>query len=427
MKYLILIAALIINAPTLAAQTIIHETDAVFLQSQEIRSEAIKAFRVGDLDTALKSMLQALKERPTNTALLSNAIFLAAETDDLDTAIALTKRYVKLGVNPGGAIQEKLKEKLTIQNWESLDEQFKRNAVLTGVATQIASIPTNHKLVEGIATDNNGNLFFSTVVSGELLKTNTSGDTIVLFDGTKNGLGSFFGIAFDKASQALFATFATIAQTPEQHSGNKDTGVVKIDPLTGQLLQIWTLPGGSEGQQVADITITDTGHIFVADATGSKIYRIAGNVLQAISTSARFMNPQGIIALSDTELLMADYGRGLWKINANTGAAILYGVPDNTTLIGIDGLFSHQDKIVAIQNGTSPQRVIEIQLNNDDNTVRQVTTLAQSLPIFDEPTLGMSTADGIVFVASSQWPKFDKGGVLREGAALTDTVILQLP
>ncbi|WP_262693520.1 NHL repeat-containing protein [Kordiimonas aquimaris] len=410
----------------MAAQTTVHETDAAFLRSQEMRAEAIKAFRAGNLDTALEAMLQALKERPTNTALLSNAIFLAAETNDIDTAHALTLRFTKLGVNPGGAIQEKLKEKLTTQNWETLNKKFIENAARTGVTTEVVSIPTHHKLVEGIAADGSGNMFFSTVVSGELLKADTTGNISVLFDGTKDDLGSFFGIAYDKTSQALFATFASIAQTPAQHSENKDTGVVKIDPLSGKLLKKWTLPGGSEGQQVADITITNTGSVFVADAAGSKIYNIEGDTLQAIPTTAQFMNPQGIIALNDTEILMADYGRGLWKVNANTGAATLYGVPDNATLIGIDGLFSHEGKIIAIQNGTSPQRMIEIQLNNDSDTVSSVTTLAQSLPVFDEPTLGMSTLNGIMFVASSQWPKFDKGGVLREGATLADTIILRL-
>lgn len=426
MRYIIIILLIAFGTVPSGAQTIIQETDAAFQHSQELRSDAIKAFRANDLNKAKALMMQALEHRPNSIAILGNAIFISAETGDATTAFELTKKLVTMGVNPAAAVQEKLKTILGPDEWHTLEETIKANAKPLGQAHTLTTIPANHRLVEGIAADNDGTFYFSTVVSGSLLKADTNGNTEVLYDGQSAGLGSFFGIAFNQITNTIFATFATINQTPKHDRNTSDTGVIEVDPITGKLLNKWVLPQGSDGHQIADIAISERGTVFVADAAGNALYKIKDSVLDSIPTTATFMNVQGIVARGEADLLVADYGRGLWRVNTNTGTAILYGVPNNVTVTGIDGLFVHNNRIIAIQNGTSPHRVLEVHLNDQQNIIISTTTLAQNLPIFDEPTLGTSTGDGFIFVASSQWPKFGEGGALREGTTLNPTTILKI-
>ncbi len=133
---------------------------------------------------------------------------------------------------------------------------------------------------------------------------------------------------------------------------------------------------------------------------------------------------QGIELLYDNSLLVADYGRGLWRIDLESHEAKLLDVPDTVSLIGIDGLFTHRGSLIAVQNGVSPHRIIEIETDKNYEKVTGIKVLAQNLPEFDEPTLGISTLDGIMFVASSQWPKFAPGGNVREGQTYEPTRIM---
>lgn len=411
----------------ISGQSAVSESEEQYSRSQTVRGEAVTAFRAGELTTALDLMKRALADRPTNTALLSNALFLAAETNNIDEAINFANVFVTLGLVPGAGIQAKMQEKFPVATWQHFSDQFDALVRPTGVAEKILSVPTDHKLVEGVATDGNGTYFLSTVVSNTILTASPAGEISVLTSGTDHAIGSFFGIAYSQKEKALYATHGRVDQTRDMPKGEGQTGVVRIDPRSGDVTGDWPLPGGTESQQIADIIIDPDGAVYATEAQSGAIYKINGNKLDKLDTNKQFRSPQGMAFLERGTLLMADYGRGLWRIDTATNEAKLLPVSSTVSLIGIDGLFTHKGRLVAIQNGVSPQRVIEIRLNDAQEAVTGIRVLAQNLAGFDEPTLGASTPDGLVFVASSQWPKYAPGGFLVKDQSLNPTNILLLP
>ncbi len=411
-------------AVTATAQPYVTETEEQYTRSQAARGEAIQAFRAGNLDEALAGMMQALKDRPTNTAILGNAIFLAAETGAIDETIALIGRYFALGVVPPDAIRAKMQEKLPPETWAELEQEMNVLMAASGSADTMFQIPQTHRLVEGVAADGTGGYFLSTVVSGTVLKVNRTGDISVLLEGKDHEAHSFFGLAFDVSNNSLYATYGRVDQTPDIPAGGGKTGVLKINGTTGAVSGNWSLDGGTERQQIADIAIDGTGRVFVSEAQSGALYEVAENGLRPLETNASFRSPQGLAFLGDGTLMMADYGRGLWAINIDTGDARLLDTPNTLSLIGIDGLLSHKGRLIAVQNGVSPHRIIEINTNLEAGHVTGVEVLAQNLAGFDEPTLGTSTSDGVLFVASSQWPKFGENGNVRDGQTYNPTNIM---
>jgi len=411
----------------LSGQAAVSETEAQYSRSQAVRGEAIAAFRAGELATALDLMKRALVDRPTNTALLSNALFLAVETGSIEDAADFANRFVALGLVPGAGVQAKMQEKLPAETWQQFSEKFGALIQPKGAAENLLSIPTNHKLVEGVATDGRGTYFLSTVVSNTILIVSPTGEISVLVNGKDHATGSFFGIAYSPQEHALYVTHGRVDQTIGMPEGEGQTGVMRIDPLSGEVTGDWPLPGGTENQQIADITVGPDGTVYASQAQSGGIYRINGEKLDKLDTGKQFRSPQGMAFLENGTLLMADYGRGLWRINTTTSEANLVSVPPTISLIGIDGLLAHKGRLIAIQNGIAPQRVIEIELDDDRETVTGIKVLAQGLTDFDEPTLGASTPDGLVFVASSQWPKYAPGGLVVKDQTLKPTSILLLP
>lgn len=411
-------------ATTATAQPFVTETEEQYARSQAARGEAIQAFRAGDLEKALAGMMRALEDRPTNTALLGNAIFLAAESGAIDETVALAQRYMALNVAPPAAIRAKMQEKLPPEKWDVLNQEMDVLTAASGAADMMFQVPQAHRLVEGIATDGEGGYFLSTVVSGTILKISQTGEVSVLAEGKDYQAHSFFGLAFDAASNSLYATYGRVDQTPDIPAGGGKTGVLKIDGTTGAVIGNWSLDGGTDGQQVADIAIDNTGKVIVSEAQSGVLYEVADDGLKSIETNASFRSPQGLAFLKDGTLMMADYGRGLWAISTNNGNARLLATPNTVSPIGIDGLLAHEGKLIAVQNGVSPHRIIEIGTDLQAGRVTGVKVLAQNLEGFDEPTLGTSTPDGVMFVASSQWPKFGEGGVVRDGQTYNPTNIM---
>ena len=92
-------------------------------------------------------------------------------------------------------------------------------------------------------------------------------------------------------------------------------------------------------------------------------------------------------------------------------------VPRTISDYGIDGLYRYRDKLIAIQNGIQPHRVVAFALSDDGLAIDSADVLAMNLPEFDEPTLGTVVGDDFYFVANSHWNRFDRDGNLPDGLA----------
>ncbi|WP_262692316.1 NHL repeat-containing protein [Kordiimonas aestuarii] len=388
------------------------EDQAAFKAGQAARARGVDAFRAGDLDTALAAMEEALTHRPGHPLLLGNVAYLAAATGDGGRAYEAAQAYAALGLVPGAEIQAKIKQAITPDAWRRLEAMFARNDKKIGMFEISASFNRELQLVEGIAEDDEGTLYAATVVSGGIYRRD-GWNAVQIVDAKDHEFGSFFGMTFHDG--ALYATFARVEQTPGYVQGEGQTGLAKIDPKTGDILKVWTLPDGTDGQQIADLTITATGTILLSDAQGGKVYRVAGDTLEVAFSDAGFMSPQGIAELPGNGLFLADYGRGIWHLDEKSGAITLMEPPANTTLLGIDGLIAHKGRLYAIQNGVNPHRIIRITVA--DQAISAVEIVAQNLEPWKEPTLGFSSESGVLYVAASQWPKYGEWGAIRQGAA----------
>ncbi|MFM7376955.1 MAG: SMP-30/gluconolactonase/LRE family protein [Erythrobacter sp.] len=184
-----------------------------------------------------------------------------------------------------------------------------------------------------------------------------------------------------------------------------------------------------EGVVVSDVTVGPDGTVYASDPLSGGIYRARpdAKALETLAAPDTFRSPQGLAVSADGKrLYLSDYGYGLAVIDLASGAVsrLVSDVP--TALDGIDGLWLHQGELIAVQNGTSPMRIIALRLSEDGRRISGHRTLEQAHPDWTEP-LGGSIADGaLYYVATGQWALYDKG-MLREGAKPLPTVIRRLP
>ena len=82
------------------------------------------------------------------------------------------------------------------------------------------------------------------------------------------------------------------------------------------------------------------------------------------------------------------------------------------------------ERLIAIQNGIRPHRVVAFTLSDDGGAVTASRVLAANLADFDEPTLGVVGGGDFCFVANSHWNRFDRENRLPDD--LSGPVILKL-
>jgi hypothetical protein len=104
--------------------------------------------------------------------------------------------------------------------------------------------------------------------------------------------------------------------------------------------------------------------------------------------------------------------------------------PWGTTQVGIDGLYFDRGRLVAVQNGVEPVRLIEIRLTPDGCAVASQQVLEARTPTLASPTTGALVDDFFYFMANTQGDAIDDDGrLLKPLASLAPVAVrrLQLP
>lgn len=201
---------------------------------------------------------------------------------------------------------------------------------------------------------------------------------------------------------------------------------------------------------LGDVLPLASSRVLASDSLGGGIYALnrATGRYAAVLAPGQLRSPQGMVVLDWQRIAIADYEAGLYALRAELGplTAQPKGGPSSVTrtrrrttveleplasaesaaLYGIDGLYAHRDTLIAIQNGTRPQRILRLSLDPAKRRIERVEVLASNLPEWDEPTLGVVVGDAFYFVANSHWPRFGEDGKLPPAAELAPPRIMKI-
>ena len=234
-------------------------------------------------------------------------------------------------------------------------------------------------------------------------------DGTIVDYGNKAGLWSVLGIAAAANGHLWLATVALPETSGFTPALRGKTALVEIDPATDAVVTRVEAPLDSLEHSFGDITVAPDGSVIVSDGVGT-LHRFRAGKLEPLGAPRSWVSPQGITSSPDGKrLFVADYSRGVFRVDPVTGAATQLTSPTGTTLLGIDGLAYHNGNLVAIQNGIRPYRVVRLHLDRTASRIESLEVLESNHPQFDEPTTGVVVGDRYYFIANSHWPAFAEG------------------
>lgn len=390
----------------------------------DARDDLVAAYQAEDYATMRTAAAASLEARPEFPGALFNLAYAEALDSDADAAMATLGRLVEKQIDFGvenieafAPLKEHSVWNSYLANIASIREPV-GNAVVAAESDQSDFIP------EGIAVDGAGDIILGGIRHGTFLI--GPGDFLEMKMGPF-GHWSVFGMRLDGTGGLWFAS----SRVP-QYAGISDrsaykAGLFRFDTESAEVDHRARLPVNDNDQVLGDLVIADDETIYTTDSIDGPVYRysIADREYSTLVPKGVFGSPQGLVlGATGDYLYVADYIGGLYRVRLADGGVEKVRVPDAISDYGIDGLYRHGDRLIAIQNGIQPHRVVAMSLSYDGTAIESAETLAMNLPQFDEPTLGTVVGDEFYFVANSHWNRFDAENNLPEG--LSGPIVLKI-
>ncbi len=392
--------------------------------------QAIQAYQKKDFSAFLENMKQAERLHPNHPRLLYNLADAYAVNGKKDEVIFNLNKLaeMKLFYEP-----EKDDDFSTVKNAEEFQQvvrKFQANALPTGNGRTAFTVREKGLVIEGIAFDKQTKTFYLGSVAGRKILSVKGGGEAKVFADQSAGLWSVFGMKIDAKRRLLWATTSAHKQMPNLKEGEDgQAGIFAFDLKTGEVVKKYLLPNQPQPHLLGDLTIAPNGDIYAADSRAPVIYvvRKGKSEIEPFLESSDFGSLQGLDFSSEGKFLfVADYGKGIYKINLATRETMGLAAPENTTLLGIDGIYADGKDLIGIQNGVTPQRVVRLRLSKDSNKIERVEILEANNPAFDGVTLGVLSNRKFYFAANSQWNLLGDNGKFAAPDKLRDSGILEI-
>lgn len=284
-------------------------------------------------------------------------------------------------------------------------------------------------LTEGVAHDpRTGAFFVSSVHRRKIVRIGSDGKAQDFVHEAQDGVLSALALAVDAGRRSLWVSTDGLAQTQGLRAEDEGrSAVIEYDVDTGRRRRSIGPPAAFAKARFADLTLAPNGDLWVADPWSGRLYVLSQGAaaFRVFLEPGALDSPQGMAFSPDGRwLFVADYGRGLVRVDPRDGSAKLMDAPDDAAVTGADGLVWAGAGLVAIQNGIQPHRVARMWLDPSLARITEVSVLERANPHFDEPTLGVMVGNDLYYVANSQYGAFEQGKVAVD--RLKEPVILRL-
>lgn len=284
--------------------------------------------------------------------------------------------------------------------------RFAKAAPPIGMASQWAETSCADLLPEGTAWDaRRKRLLLSSGRQRAVFAIDKSGACKRLTAVGEERLLAVLGMIVDAKTDSLWvATSAAPFMVDAKPADASSARLTRIDLATGAVVASHRL---GDGAMLNDLTLSAEGAIYVTDSRNGRIFRLRPDAaqLEPLIDDQTLEGPNGIVALDDGDLLVADF-HGLSRVRVegkkDRARVTRLSTPGGLYLGGIDGLARNGAQIIAIQNLVGRSRIWSITLDAKAPRVVEARILLRGHPDFLNPTTGAVAGRQFLFVADTK-------------------------
>ena len=417
---LVLIASLIAAAQQKSADDLIAEH----------RTAARHALAAKDY-AVYRDHLLALRRLLNNQAEISYALAAAdALLGHPALAIEELNEFAATGLMRDAPHDPRFSSLLNLPAFSDVAKLLQANGRSISHSRVVYTLPDPDLLAEDIAYDSISHTFFiSSVHKRKIVAIRADGSVSDFVSSGEGGIWAVFALAADSKRRQLWATTAAVPEGLgfEKADAGK-TGLLCYDLPTRRLLKRFDLPADGSPHTLGDMTLSPSGDVYVSDGYG-RVYWLprAAPELEALSKPGEFRSPQTPALTSDGHrLFVADYSLGVGVIDLKSKTVSWLPHAPGIALEGSDGLYLKGQSLIAIQNGVSPARVVQVSLTPDLARAESFSVLEQASPSLGDPTHGVIVGNSFYFIGNSGWNRMSDNGRLTPGKSADCPVVMQM-
>jgi DNA-binding beta-propeller fold protein YncE len=395
-------------------------------------ARATAALRASDITAARREVDRAAAAWPTQPAYLWGRAVIALRARDTLALLESLRAYADLGLGRDLTIDSTLASFARLPAFAEVATRHAANWGPMNRSRVRATLPDSTFWPEGVDVDpRTGRMYVASIRHRTIAELSPDGQRLrELLPPHAKDVGAILGVRVDTALGVLWATMAGLPQMGGYAPGDSALhALLRIRLSDGTIERRWDLPPSPAGHTLGDVALGPAGDVFVTDSRDPVLYRLrhGGDTLEPIRHPL-FRSLQGMAPTPDGKsVYVADYSHGLLRVDLATGGVTRLAEAPGTTSLGCDGIAWDRGAIVAVQNGVLPPRVVRFVLDAGGSRIERTEVLDRNLTIADEPTIGAIVGGEFVYVANSQWEKYDEAGVLRQRAVLRQPVLLAVP
>ena len=352
---------------------------------------------------------------------------IALRLGDTTDALFQLRRIAAMGVLAGGLSDSVFDGVRPLPAFQRMFVAIAANGRAMGSARAAATIPDTAAIAEDLAWDGARQRFIVSEVHGcRLLAVGLDGRTEPFGAPLPPGWG-VLGVGADSARGAVWATAVTLPQAAGYTKADSGrAAILRLDLGTGALRRRFDLPAPSRAAP-GDLAIAENGDVFIGDGQTGAVYviRAEDDTLATLVPAGRMRGTQQpAMAPDGRTLFIADYGRGLARVDRTSGSIVWLDHGPGVTLSGIDGLLMDGAGLIAVQNGVSPARIVRLTLDAALNTVTRAGIVLRDPALAAEPTHVVRVGGTLYAIGNAGWGKYgDDGRSLANGRHLAPRIL----
>ncbi|HPC36658.1 MAG TPA: hypothetical protein P5268_02705 [Candidatus Marinimicrobia bacterium] len=269
------------------------------------------------------------------------------------------------------------------------------------------------------------NIYLSSLYKSKIVRIDRNGKVTDFTPEGQDGLGPVTAIWVDPQRRILWALSSfgiPNEKTPRELAGT--AAVYKYNLDKGQLIKRYDLPRPHR-HFLTNLVDDRDGNLYVADSGWRTIFRLDAqkDTLEKFLELYKYPQLTGLTITPDGKNLFVSYASGILNIEVANGKITPLTSPEHILLVGCDGLYFHNNSLIAIQ--TFLNRIVRFELSPDFSRVTNYKIIESNNPDFNIPSGGAIDGKYFYYVANSQINILDRSGKVMTPEQLKDILIFK--
>lgn len=369
---------------------------------------ANNAYADKDYATFRDAMVAVNKLRPYNSDYMYQLVIAHALLNEKTPAYNMMLSMQKQGLSYDFSLLDSTANIRGTEVFDYVNDLMKMAGKPMGESGVAFVLPATVAMPATISWDKNREKFLvGTITDGSISQVGENGQVEELFRAdSENGMWAILDMAVDHERNRLWVSSAAVPGFSGYDPVDRGrSALYELNLESMEVINRYAVPVDGQAHVLGSIVIQGNGDVFIADRYLPIIYRKPANedkLLPALGLKGMISLRDLAMHADDRYMYIADREMGIGVVEMATGRFGKLITPETLNLGGIDGLYLKDNRLVVIQNGIMPQRVIGLQLDPSGLKVMEVRPMAVAQPEFDYPSFGTFKGDDLYFFANSQ-------------------------